>query len=62
MAKPVKRSSMKVQKKGLTKRQETALKKHTKGTSQEHKSFMKRRMLMGDTLKQAHKKFKEKNG
>lgn len=54
--------SMKVQNKGLTKRQEAALKRHTKGTSQKHKSFMKRRMLMGDTLKQAHKKFKEKNG
>ena len=53
---------MKVQKKGLTKRQEAALKRHTKGTSQEHKSFMKRRMLMGDTLRQAHKKFKQKNG
>ena len=62
MAKTNKRPSMKVQKTGLTKRQEAALKKHTKGTSQEHKSFMKRRMLMGDTLKQAHKKFKEKNG
>ena len=62
MARTKKRPSMKVQKKGLTKRQEAALKRHTKGTSQEHKSFMKRRMLMGDTLRQAHKKFKEKNG
>jgi len=54
--------SMKVQKKGLTKRQEAALKRHTKGTSQEHKSFMKRRLLMGDTIKQAHKMYKKKNG
>ena len=53
---------MKLQKKSLTKRQETALKKHTKGTSQEHKSFMKRRLLMGDTIKQAHKMYKKKNG
>jgi len=62
MSRTKKPTSMKVQKKRLTKRQEAALKRHTRGTSQEHKSFMKRRMLMGDTLRQAHKKFKEKNG
>lgn len=53
---------MKLQKKSLTKRQETALKKHTKGTSAEHKKFMKRRLLMGDTIRQAHKMYKKKNG
>ena len=62
MPRTKKRPSMKVQKKGLTKRQEAALKRHTKGTSQEHKSFMKRRLLMGDTIKQAHKMYKKKNG
>ena len=46
----------------LTPGQETALKKHNKGTSAEHKKFMKRRLLMGDTIRQAHKAFKKKNG
>jgi hypothetical protein len=62
MARKTKRPSMKLQKKSLTKRQETALKKHTKGTSAEHKKFMKRRLLMGDTIRQAHKMYKKKNG
>jgi hypothetical protein len=62
MARTVKKPKMKVVKKGLTKRQESALKRHTKGTSQEHKKFMKRRLLMGDTIRQAHKMYKKKNG
>jgi len=53
---------MKVKKQGLTKRQEAALKRHNKGTSAEHKKFMRRRLLMGDTIRQAHKAFKKKNG
>jgi hypothetical protein len=62
MARKTKRPSMKLQKKSLTKRQEAALKRHTKGTSQDHKKFMKRRLLMGDTIRQAHKMYKKKNG
>jgi hypothetical protein len=62
MARKIKKPSMKLKKKSLTKRQETALKKHNKGTSAEHKKFMKRRLLMGDTIRQAHKAFKKKNG
>ena len=62
MARKVKRPSMKLQKKSLTKRQEAALKRHTKGTSQDHKKFMKRRLLMGDTIRQAHNMYKKKNG
>lgn len=62
MARKVKKPSMKLKKKSLTKRQEAALKRHNKGTSAEHKKFMKRRLLMGDTIRQAHKAFKKKNG
>jgi hypothetical protein len=62
MARKTKKPSMKLQKKSLTKRQEAALKRHTKGTSQDHKKFMKRRLLMGDTIRQAHKMYKKKNG
>tara|TARA_R100001510_G_C7569356_1_gene146368 strand:- start:109 stop:273 length:165 start_codon:yes stop_codon:yes gene_type:complete len=53
---------MKVKKKSLSKRQEAALKNHSKHHSTKHMAFMKRRMLMGDTFRGAHKKAKAKVG
>ena len=60
MPRTKKKPGMKVVKKTLTKRQEAALKRHNKGTSQAHQKFMRRRVLMGDTIRQAHKAFKKK--
>ena len=57
-----KRPSMKVKKKALTKRQENAMKRHSKHHTTKHMAFMKRRMLMGDTFRAAHKKAQEKVG
>ena len=50
-----KKPSMQVKKKALTKRQEATMKRHSKHHTRKHMSFMKRRMLMGDTFTQAHK-------
>ena len=45
-----KKPSMKVKKKALTKRQETAMKRHSKHHTTKHMKYMKRRMLMGCLL------------
>ena len=47
---------MQVKKKALTKRQEATMKRHSKHHTRKNMSFMKRRMIMGDTFTQAHKK------
>ena len=57
-----KRPAMKVKKKALTRRQENAMKRHSKHHTTKHMAFMKRRMLMGDTFRAAHKKAQEKVG
>lgn len=57
-----KRPAMKVKKKALTKRQENAMKRHSKHHTTKHMAFMKRRMLMGDTFRTAHKKAQQKVG
>jgi hypothetical protein len=62
MARTRKKPSQKVVKKNITKRQEAALKRHSKHHSAKHMAFMKRRMLMGDTMRQAHKKAMNKTG
>ena len=51
-----------IKKKSLTKRQESSLKRHSKHHTAGHMKFMKRRMLMGDTMRQAHKKAQAKVG
>ena len=53
---------MKVKKKALTKRQETAMKRLSKHHTTKHMKYMKRRMLMGDTFRQAHKKAQKQVG
>ena len=57
-----KKPSMRVKKKSLTKRQEATMKRHSKHHTKKHMSYMKRRMLMGDTFTQAHKKAKKAVG
>jgi hypothetical protein len=57
-----KRPSQKVKKKSISKRQTASLAKHGKHHSAKHMSYMKRRMLMGDTMRQAHKKAMNKTG
>ena len=57
-----KKPSMKVKKQKLTKRQEGAMKRHSKHHTAKHMRFMKRRMLMGDTFRQAHKKAQKQAG
>ena len=57
-----KKPSQKVRKKSISKRQQTSLKRHSKHHSAKHMAFMKRRMLMGDTMRQAHKKAINKTG
>ena len=57
-----KKPSMKVKKKALTKRQEATMKRHSKHHTRKHMSYMKRRMLMGDTFTQARKKAKKAVG
>jgi len=51
-----------IKKKSLTKRQEASLKRHSKHHTTGHMKYMKRRMLMGDTMRQAHKKAMVKKG
>lgn len=46
----------------LSKAQEGSLKRHAKKHSSAHMKYMKRRMLMGDTFRQAHKKAADKVG
>ena len=46
----------------LTNRQKTTLKKHSVHHSTKHMAYMKRRMLMGDTFRTAHKKAQNKVG
>jgi len=53
---------MKVKKSKLTKRQEATMKRHSKHHSTKHMKYMKRRMLMGDTFRQAHKKAQKQVG
>lgn len=53
---------MRVKKKALTKRQEGAMKRHSKHHTAKHMKYMKRRMLMGDTFRQAHKKAQKQVG
>lgn len=62
MARTKKKPLQKVVKKSISKRQETALKRHSKHHSAKHMAYMKRRMLMGDTMRQAHKKAMNKTG
>tara|TARA_B100001939_G_scaffold33347_1_gene25883 strand:- start:4823 stop:5014 length:192 start_codon:yes stop_codon:yes gene_type:complete len=62
MPRTKKRPAMKVKKKALTKRQENAMKRHSKHHTTKHMAFMKRRMLMGDTFRAAHKKAQQKLG
>ena len=62
MVRKTKKPSQKLKKKSLSKRQLTSLKKHGKRHSTKHMAFMKRRMLMGDTMRQAHKKAMKKTG
>tara|TARA_A100001011_G_C13803284_1_gene631855 strand:+ start:293 stop:484 length:192 start_codon:yes stop_codon:yes gene_type:complete len=57
-----KKPSMKVKKKALTKRQDSAMKRHSKHHTAKHMRYMKRRMLMGDTFRQAHKKAQKQVG
>ncbi len=57
-----KKPSQKIRKKSISKRQEASLKRHSKHHSAKHMAFMKRRMLMGDTMRQAHKKAMDKTG
>jgi len=57
-----KKPSQKIRKKSISKRQQTSLNKHSKHHSAKHMAFMKRRMLMGDTMRQAHKKAMAKTG
>jgi len=62
MARTKTRPLQKVVKKSITKRQEAALKRHSKHHNAKHMAFMKRRMLMGDTMREAHKKAMDKTG
>ncbi len=62
MARTRKKPSQKVVKKSISKRQEATLKKHSKHHSTKHMAYMKRRMLMGDTFRTAHKKAQNKVG
>ena len=62
MARMKKKPSMKVKKKSLTKRQDAAMKRHSKHHTAAHMKYMKRRMLMGDTFRQAHKKAQKQVG
>lgn len=57
-----KKPSQKVVKKSISKRQEASLKRHSKHHSAKHMAYMKRRMLMGDTFRTAHKKAQNKVG
>ena len=62
MARTRKKPSQKVVKKSISKRQEASLKRHSKHHSTKHIAYMKRRMLMGDTFRTAHKKAQNKVG
>ena len=62
MVRKTKKPSQKLKKKRLSNRQQTSLNKHSKHHSAKHMAFMKRRMLMGDTMRQAHKKAMKKTG
>ena len=62
MARTRKNPSQKVVKKSISKRQEASLKRHSKHHSTKHMAYMKRRMLMGDTFRTAHKKAQNKVG
>jgi hypothetical protein len=62
MARTRKKPSQKVVKKSISKRQEASLKRHSKHHSTKHMAYMKRRMLMGDTFRTAHKKAQNKVG
>jgi len=57
-----KKTSMKVKKKALTKRQDNAMKRHSKHHTNKHMKYMKRRMLMGDNFRAAHKKAQKQVG
>ena len=57
-----KKPSMKVKKKSLTKRQDAAMKRHSKHHTAAHMKYMKRRMLMGDNFRTAHKKAQKQVG
>ena len=46
----------------LTKSQQTMLSKHSVHHSKPHMDFMKRRMLMGDSFAEAHRKAQKKIG
>ena len=49
-------------KKSLTKRQEASLKRHGKHHSEAHMKFMKRKMMLGSTMRAAHKQAMNKKG
>lgn len=57
-----KKPSMRLKKQKLTKRQEGAMRRHSKHHTAKHMKYMKRRMLMGDTFRQAHKKAQKQVG
>jgi len=57
-----KKTSMRVKKQKLTKRQEGAMKRHSKHHTAKHMKYMKRRILMGDTFRQEHKKAQKQVG
>jgi len=61
MPRTTKKPSMRATSK-LSKAQEGSLKRHAKKHSSAHMKYMKRRMLMGDTFRQAHKKAADKVG
>ena len=49
-------------KKGLTKRQEASLKRHSKHHSTKHMKYMKNLMMKGSTFRASHKKAQAKVG
>ena len=51
-----------IKKKSLTKRQEASLKRHGKHHSEAHMKFMKRKMMTGSTMRDAHKAAIAKKG
>ena len=51
-----------IMKQRLTKSQETMLSRHSAHHTKAHMDFMKRRMLMGDSFTEAHRKAQQKIG
>ena len=51
-----KRKRKPIKKKGLTKRQEASMKRHSKHHTAKHMKYMKNLMMIGSTFTAAHKK------